>query len=398
MSVTDFDLLLQDNMFCEDNASTSGEDSSSIPETIENSDMLTDNRENAGRWTNEEHDLFLEGLRIHGKGWKKIAMLIKSRSVIQVRTHAQKYFLKMAKAKQSGLVGEITMDGTISSMTALKKPRTSTSGEKRTSKKNKASETPENHSKKSLKTTSAPLSIGIGSVLYENPKLQEESYSCISPSSITDLESDITPCTNAFMFDNIPITSGNNYNTSSRQNIPLFHAQQLYTNHPEGGSSPSTACDSANTSGISGNDLLLYQPIPGDVDISFDAFCNLEALSTSPCEWEVPSNDRKRARTNDEENGMNYSSSNSLTVNGCNSIQGNIPSTTGINHFNMLDHNYHDSMFLGVPLSQTSETSVNNVFNFGSLNDADINEDELDDDLFTQDLLALGSSFLSSQE
>jgi SHAQKYF class myb-like DNA-binding protein len=58
--------------------------------------------ENTGRWTSEEHRLFLQGLEQHGKGWKKIASLIKSRTVVQIRTHAQKYFQKLAKARQNG--------------------------------------------------------------------------------------------------------------------------------------------------------------------------------------------------------------------------------------------------------------------------------------------------------
>mmetsp|Transcript_23558 Transcript_23558/g.49344 ORF Transcript_23558/g.49344 Transcript_23558/m.49344 type:complete len:1138 (-) Transcript_23558:485-3898(-) len=58
--------------------------------------------ENTGRWTSEEHRLFLQGLEQHGKGWKKIATLIKSRTVVQIRTHAQKYFQKLAKARQNG--------------------------------------------------------------------------------------------------------------------------------------------------------------------------------------------------------------------------------------------------------------------------------------------------------
>ena len=67
--------------------------------------------ENTGRWTAEEHRLFLQGLEQHGKGWKKIASLIKSRTVVQIRTHAQKYFQKLAKARQNGEEGEIIMDG-----------------------------------------------------------------------------------------------------------------------------------------------------------------------------------------------------------------------------------------------------------------------------------------------
>lgn len=67
--------------------------------------------ENVGRWTAEEHRLFLQGLEQHGKGWKKIASLIKTRSVVQIRTHAQKYFQKLAKARQNGEEGDVTMEG-----------------------------------------------------------------------------------------------------------------------------------------------------------------------------------------------------------------------------------------------------------------------------------------------
>jgi hypothetical protein len=87
-----------------------------------------------GRWTREEHHLFVKGLEMYGKGWKKIAEMVKTRTVVQIRTvrgppslhcsfnslphiataplppcplvacaqHAQKFFLKIAKAKQNG--------------------------------------------------------------------------------------------------------------------------------------------------------------------------------------------------------------------------------------------------------------------------------------------------------
>lgn len=62
----------------------------------------TSNKESTGRWTHQEHQLFLRGLELYGKGWKKIACLIKTRAVVQIRTHAQKYFLKLSKARQNG--------------------------------------------------------------------------------------------------------------------------------------------------------------------------------------------------------------------------------------------------------------------------------------------------------
>jgi SHAQKYF class myb-like DNA-binding protein len=66
--------------------------------------------QNTGRWTYGEHCLFLKGLEQHGKGWKKIASLIRTRTVVQIRTHAQKYFQKLAKAKQNGDHGDVSMD------------------------------------------------------------------------------------------------------------------------------------------------------------------------------------------------------------------------------------------------------------------------------------------------
>lgn len=50
-----------------------------------------------GRWTLEEHEQFLVGLKLHGRVWKNIAPLVKTRSTVQIRTHAQKYFLSLQK-------------------------------------------------------------------------------------------------------------------------------------------------------------------------------------------------------------------------------------------------------------------------------------------------------------
>jgi SHAQKYF class myb-like DNA-binding protein len=51
--------------------------------------------ESAGRWTPEEQKLFLDGLMMYGKDWKRMAPLIKTRSLVQIRTHAQKVFKKL---------------------------------------------------------------------------------------------------------------------------------------------------------------------------------------------------------------------------------------------------------------------------------------------------------------
>jgi hypothetical protein len=80
--------------------------------------VCTVGEEHTGRWTREEHSLFLEGLKKFGKvsfvnsvfsslfldlfyifiqEWKKVAAMVRTRTVVQTRTHAQKYFQKLSK-------------------------------------------------------------------------------------------------------------------------------------------------------------------------------------------------------------------------------------------------------------------------------------------------------------
>jgi SHAQKYF class myb-like DNA-binding protein len=57
-------------------------------------------QEHTGRWTKEEHEAFLIALKTYGKEWKKVAAKVKTRTVVQTRTHAQKYFQKLSKANE----------------------------------------------------------------------------------------------------------------------------------------------------------------------------------------------------------------------------------------------------------------------------------------------------------
>ncbi|OQR98434.1 hypothetical protein ACHHYP_08663 [Achlya hypogyna] len=47
-----------------------------------------------GRWTAQEHASFLEGIKLYGKNWRRVAQVVGSRNAVQTRTHAQKYLLK----------------------------------------------------------------------------------------------------------------------------------------------------------------------------------------------------------------------------------------------------------------------------------------------------------------
>jgi len=57
--------------------------------------------EKQGRWNEEEHRLFLQGVEKFGKDWKQISTVVLTRTVVQIRTHAQKYFLKLEKKQRA---------------------------------------------------------------------------------------------------------------------------------------------------------------------------------------------------------------------------------------------------------------------------------------------------------
>ncbi|XP_042055651.1 protein REVEILLE 3-like isoform X2 [Salvia splendens] len=55
---------------------------------------ITKSREN---WTEMEHEKFLEALHLFDRDWKKIGAFVGSKTVIQIRSHAQKHFMKVQK-------------------------------------------------------------------------------------------------------------------------------------------------------------------------------------------------------------------------------------------------------------------------------------------------------------
>ena len=78
-------------------------------------------QKNSKRWNKKEKMLFLEGLYKFGCDWKVIKKYIKSRSSIQVRSHAQKFLLKLRKFKDDSLGIDFTRDSDNNSQEIIQK-------------------------------------------------------------------------------------------------------------------------------------------------------------------------------------------------------------------------------------------------------------------------------------
>ena len=70
-------------------------------ETNSSSSVESGIKFNVGRWTKEERYIFLEGMRDYGNDWKKLEQIMKTRSRSQIRSHAQKYFMRLKKKVKS---------------------------------------------------------------------------------------------------------------------------------------------------------------------------------------------------------------------------------------------------------------------------------------------------------
>ena len=71
---------------------------------------------NDGRWTEDERNKFIQGISLYGINWKKVKSLIPTRTAVQVRSHAQKFFYKMKACKDDSL----GIDFTLSSINNVK--------------------------------------------------------------------------------------------------------------------------------------------------------------------------------------------------------------------------------------------------------------------------------------
>ena len=65
------------------------------PDAVPTPPSAMNSKESIGRWTNQEQGAFIVGLKRYGRNWKRVQRLIKTRTLTQIRTHAQKFFRKV---------------------------------------------------------------------------------------------------------------------------------------------------------------------------------------------------------------------------------------------------------------------------------------------------------------
>eukprot|EP00212_Chloropicon_laureae_P000089 CAMPEP_0198445476 /NCGR_PEP_ID=MMETSP1453-20131121/495_1 /TAXON_ID=1461543 ORGANISM="Unidentified sp., Strain RCC701" /NCGR_SAMPLE_ID=MMETSP1453 /ASSEMBLY_ACC=CAM_ASM_001118 /LENGTH=78 /DNA_ID=CAMNT_0044166199 /DNA_START=72 /DNA_END=305 /DNA_ORIENTATION=- len=55
-------------------------------------------------WTANEHERFLVGLSTHGRQWVEVAKVVRTKTLLQVHSHATNYFKQLEREGKADLI------------------------------------------------------------------------------------------------------------------------------------------------------------------------------------------------------------------------------------------------------------------------------------------------------
>ena len=71
-----------------------------VTNNIDGNDLISYYGKNLiGKWKNDEHQRFIEGVKKYGNDWSLVQKYVRTRTIIQIRSHEQKFMKKLKKLK-----------------------------------------------------------------------------------------------------------------------------------------------------------------------------------------------------------------------------------------------------------------------------------------------------------
>ncbi|XP_045817173.1 uncharacterized protein LOC123910160 [Trifolium pratense] len=143
------------------------------------------------KWTDEEHQKFLEALKLYGRGWRQIEEHIGSKTAVQIRSHAQKFFSKVVREPDGSAESSIQPIDIPPPRPKRKPlhpyPRKSIDSFKGQSAPNESETSPSINLSVAENDTQSPTSVlsAHGSEAFGSAAFSEQTNRCLSPNSCT---------------------------------------------------------------------------------------------------------------------------------------------------------------------------------------------------------------------
>lgn len=140
------------------------------------------------KWTDEEHQKFLEALKLYGRGWRQIEEHIGSKTAVQIRSHAQKFFSKVVREPDGSAESPIQPIDIPPPRPKRKPlhpyPRKSVDSFKGQLVPNESETSPSINLSVAENDTQSPTSV-LGSEAFGSAAFSEQTNRCLSPNSCT---------------------------------------------------------------------------------------------------------------------------------------------------------------------------------------------------------------------